>query len=380
MFTKKLKLPMRYMEGSQLSTEGVLFYQDGGCIQLGRDLEVCAGLTKEKLVSMTKDRVTEWVMFKSQGHTYVTSMKVFRYLLSPSNPLLFCEKYLFTKAIENLLWDTKMSDTNGLMSAQMFKLENAISHNPVFESDEEEIFFNFDRCSYVDHTIEKLLLHENDHPLLPVAKDLIMKKQVSGDILADNDDYEYLSGKCIVQEAVQELTVPIKQYLATAPCIEKTMVSQLSPYQYQPKMIQAISARVNVDCTPFYDFRCPLAKDDINRRMHLDSFLYGALDTFDNYEFNVFGISYIPNEEKFEIHYLENSYWRIEPPTKLPRTMEDAFRSVAKWYNWPCDKISICKTLSEEIYIDVSHRNGLCEKFYIDIPIFDLMAHNLIDQ
>ena len=380
MYTKKIRLPMRYSEGSELSTEGVLFYQDGCCMQLGRVLEICAGLSKEKLVSISKDRVTEWIMFKSQGRTYVTTMKVYRYHICQNNTLLYCDKYLFTKAIENLLWDTKMSPNNGLMSAQMFKLENAIAHNPTFESDEDEIFFNFDRQSFVDHTIEKLLLYQNDHPLLPVAKDLIMKKQVGSDILADNDDYEALSGKCIIEEAVLDLTVPIKQYLAAAPSFEKTIVSQLSPYQYHPKLIQTIGAHVNVDSTPFVGFKCPFSKQDVNRTLHLDNLLYNALDVSDNYEFNVFGITYTPAEERFEIHYLENSYWKINPPSKLPIHLEEAFRYIFKWYNNPCRKISVCKTISEEVFISVETMSGRHENFYIDITLFDLMAHNLIDQ
>ena len=207
-----------------------------------------------------------------------------------------------------------------------------------------------------------------------------MKKQVGSDILADNDDYEALSGKCIIEEAVLDLTVPIKQYLAAAPSFEKTIVSQLSPYQYHPKLIQTLGARVNVDSTPFVGFKCPFSKQDVNRTLHLDNLLYEALDVFDNYEFNVFGITYTPTEERFEIHYLENSYWKIDPPSKLPLHLEEAFRHIFKWYNSPCRKISVCKTILEEVFISVETMSGRRENFYVDIALFDLMAHNLIDQ
>ena len=125
MFIRKLKLPSRYNPGTELSTESVLFYQDGGCIQLGREITIQPGVTKEKMISFNRDHVTEWLLFHYNNQTYVTTMKVFSMVMSNSgNQLVGCEKFMFTKAIENFLFDAKFCVNDGLESAQLFRLKN----------------------------------------------------------------------------------------------------------------------------------------------------------------------------------------------------------------------------------------------------------------
>ena len=379
MFIQKLRMPMRYKPGTFLDTTGVLFYQDGSCIQLGRTVQVVPGLSKEKLCNVTPNRVTEWVTFKHGGREYVTSMRVYtRYMDSLHKQRIHVDKFLFTKAIENLLNDTKMCKNDGLMSAQMFRLENAIRRNPDLVDPDEQVFFNFDRCAYVESMIERLLLTQNDHPIMPIYHDLIFKKDVGAEVLADEE--HYLDYNNPISDAVMDLTVPIKSYLASSPILEREIVGALSPFKYQPNLLQVMSHRVNEDRTPFLQFKCPLSEKDINEDMCANDIIYSLVSTLDEYPFDAFCISYDVKTDTSKFVYKLNTHFGTDDSVKVPKLMHDAVKLLVKWFNEPCTRIDIARTPTEEIFISILTGSGHNVKFYVDIALFDLAAHNLIDQ
>ena len=379
MFIQKLRMPMRYRPGTSLDTTGVLFYQDGTCMQLGRTIQVVPGLTKEKLCSVTPNRVTEWVTFKHDGKNYVTSMRVYaRYEDSTHKPQIRSDKFLFTKAIENLLNDSKMCRNDGLMSAQMFRLENAIRRNPDLVDPEEEIFYQFDRCAYVENMVERLLLKQNDYPIMPIYHDLIFKKDIGSEVLADEDDY--LTQINPITDAVFDLTVPIKSYLASSPIIEREIVGALSPFKYQPNLLQVMSHRVNEDRTPFVQFKCPFAEKDLNEDICANDTIYSLVSTVDEFPFDAFCVSYDAITDSSNFIYKVNTHFGTDNIMKVPKLMHDSIRLLKKWFNEPCDKIDICRTPTEEIFINIHTTTGHNVRFYVDISLFDLAAHNLIDQ
>lgn len=379
MFIQKLRMPMRCKPGTFLDTTGVLFYQDGSCTQLGRTVIVVPGLAKEKLCSVTPNRVTEWVTFDHDGRKYVTTMRVYtRYMDSLHKQHINVEKYLFTKAIENLLNDSKMCENNGLMSAQMFRLENAIRHNPDLVDPDEQIFFDFDRCAYVETMIERLLLTKTDHPIMPIYHDLIFKKDVGAEVLADEENH--LAYNNPISDAVLDLTVPIKSYLASSPIIEREIVGALSPFKYQPNLLQVMSNRVNEDRTPFLQFKCPLNEKELNEDMCTNDIFYSLVSTIDEYPFDAFCISYDVITDASKFVYKVNTHFGMDSNTKVPKLMHDSVKLLVKWFNEPCTRIDICRTPTEEIFIDIFTGSGHNVKFYVDIALFDLAAHNLIDQ
>lgn len=383
MFTQKLKIPMRYEPGTTFDTSGVLFYQDGGCMPLGRVVSIVPGLYKEKLCSLSKDRVTEWVSFTYNNTTYVTSMKVYTLMDLNDGKNIFCDKYLFTKAIESLLYDSGMSDSCELMSSQMFKLENTISEYPQFASDEEEIFFNFDKRAYIDSKIEEKLLTKNPYPILPVARDLIFKKNVDADILADNPDerfYEQTYPAEAIEVAVNEITVPIKGYLAAAPITERRIVGELSPFQTQPKIMEYIRSRVNENLTPFMKFKCPFSKDEMNEGIVTNDVLYSVISDFDEYPYNYYCVEYT-SDEKYRTVYRGNTYFGCykENEASVDWKIKCALQYLGKWFNSPFKKVSVCRTPTEELFISFTTSNGTTFNFYVDIAVFDLAAHNLIN-
>ena len=381
MFIQRLRMPIRYKPGTSLDTTGVLFYQDGTCMQLGRTVQVVPGLAKEKLCNITPNRVTEWVTFKHNEREYVTSMCVYsRHEDIYHKQVLHKDKYLFTKAIENLLNDSCMCKNNGLMSAQMFRLENAISRNPEYVDPEEEIFFQFDRCAYVENMVEKLLLTNNDHPIMPIYHDLIFKKDVGAEVLADENDGYYYTEINPITEAVCDLTVPIKAYLASSPIIEREIVGALSPFKYQPNLLQVMSKRINEDRTPFLQFKCPFNEKDINEDMCANETIYSLVSTIDEFPYDAFCVTYDVETRKSKFVYKLNTHFGTDNKLEVPRIMHDVISLLPKWFNESCKKIDICRTPTEEIFIDILTGSGHNVRFYIDIALFDLAAHNLIDQ
>lgn len=383
MFIRKLKLPSRYVPGTELSTEGVLFYQDGGCIKLGREITIQPGVTKEKLVAFYPDHVTEWIMFHFNSMTYVTTMKVFSMAMTGDNrQLIGCEKFMFTKAIENLLYDTKFCENNGLESAQLFRLKNAICRMATdgtksFNDEGEAFLFKYDRMGYLDIEIERLLLRDSPYPMVPLVRDLICKKEINSEILSD-DPYWYIEDP--VRYAVQDMTVPILTYLASAAPIEKDIITQLSPYQYQPKLIKHLSSRPNEDVTNFYGYKCPFLKNEVSRSLRLDTELYQAIDKIDRDTMDAFSLSFDNNSKSISMRYGGNTYFnRMDMNNKnYTQNVKDAIDELVKWFNEPFVRLDVCKTIFEEIFIEIILPSGTAAKFYVDIPIFDLMAHNLI--
>lgn len=379
MFIQKLKMPMRHNPGTFLDTTGVLFYQDGTCMQLGRSVQVVPGLTKEKLCSVTPNRVTEWISFKHDHKSYVTSMRVYsRYEDSLHKPQITMEKYLFTKAIENLLNDSKMCKNDGLMSAQMFKLENVIKRNPDLVDPDEEAFFNFDKCAYVEAMIERLLLRENDHPIMPIYHDLICKKDVGSEVLADDERYiPYINP---ISDAVLDLTVPIKSYLASSPVIEREIVGALSPFRYQPNLLMVMATKANEDLTPFLQFKCPFSENELNNDICTGEIIYSLITTIDEFPFDAFCVSYDVTTNTSAFVYKSNTHFGSDNILKVPKVMHDAIRAMVVWFNEPCIKIDVCRTPTEEIFINILTGSGHNVRYYVDIALFDLAAHNLIDQ
>lgn len=383
MFIRKLKLPSRYNPGTELSTESVLFYQDGGCIQLGREITIQPGVTKEKMISFNRDHVTEWLLFHYNNQTYVTTMKVFSMVMSNSgNQLVGCEKFMFTKAIENFLFDAKFCVNDGLESAQLFRLKNAICRmanegEHVFEDEGEEFLYKYDKQGYLDIMVERLLLENNPYPMVPIVQDLICKKEVGSEILID-DPYWYMDNP--VHAAVQDMTVPIMTYLASASPMEKSIVTQLSPYQYQPKIIKHLNTRPNEDVTNFYAYKCPFLKDEVSRSLRIDSSLYQAIDKIDRDVMDAFSLSFDSNSKSINLKYGINSYFSKMEILKnqCSLNIEEAVSDIVKWFNEPIARVDICKTIFEEIFIEITLPTGTSAKFYVDIPIFDLMAHNLV--
>lgn len=379
MFIQRLSMPMRYKPGTALDTTGVLFYQDGTCMQLGRTIQVVPGLTKEKLCSVTPNRVTEWVTFRHNGRNYVTSMRVYtRYEDSMHKQQIRSDKFLFTKAIENLLNDSQMCKNDGLMSAQMFRLENAISRNPELVDPEEEIFYQFDRCAYVETMVERLLLSQNDHPIMPIYHDLIFKKDVGAEVLADENNYLVYTNP--ITDAVFDLTVPIKSYLASSPIVEREIVGSLSPFKYQPNLLQMMSQRVNEDLTLFTQFKCPFSEKDLNEDICANDTIYSLVSTIDEFPFDAFCVSYNALTDTSRFIYKVNTHFGTDGMVKVPKLMHDSIKLLKKWFNEPCNKIDICRTPTEEIFINIHTTTGHDVKFYVDISLFDLAAHNLIDQ
>ena len=379
MFIQKLKIPMRHAPGTTLDTTGVLFYQDGTCMQLGRTVQVVPGLTKEKICNVSNGRVTEWMKFRHDKNDYVTSMRVFTKRMSCDHqPLISSEKYLFTKAIENLLNDTKMCQNDGLSSAQMFRLENAIRNNPESVNEEDETFYYLDKCRYVENVIEKLLLTQNDHPILPIYHDLIFKKDFGSEVLMDPSDYI----PCIdpIKDAVYDLTVPIKSYLASSPTIEREIVGSLSPYHHEPNLLQIMSKRPNEDKTNFIRFKCPFDKSVIDSDFQTNEIMYPFITTLDEYPFDSLCLTYNVTENRIEFVYKTNTHFGTDNNNRVPMPLQIVTRSLVQWFNEPCTRIDICRTPTDEVFISVHARSGHKVNFYVDIALFDLAAHNLIDM
>ena len=379
MFIQKLKIPMRYDPGTILDTTGVLFYQDGTCMQLGRTVQVVPGLTKEKICNVSKGRVTEWVKFCYNKSDYVTSMRVYtRRETCINGPLISSEKYLFTKAIENLLNDTQMCNNSGLSSAQMFRLENAIRNSPDKVSEDDEVFYHFDKCAYVESMIERLLLTQNDHPIIPIYHDLIFKKDFGSEVLVDPEDYIPYTDP--ITDAVYDLTVPIKSYLASSSTIEKEIVGSLSPYQYEPNILQIMSKRPNEDKTAFMQFKCPFDKSVINADFQTNDIMYPFITTLDEYPFDSMCLTYNVINDTSKFVYKTNTHFGTDNNNKVPSSLHYAIRNLVKWFNEPFTRIDVCRTPTDEVFISIVTGSGHKVNFYVDIALFDLAAHNLIDM
>lgn len=353
---------------------------DSSCALIGRKISFFNIIRKQKLVSVEVDRATEWIVFYANNNTYVTSMKVYR--LFSNQAFVTCEKYLFIKAIENLLQATCSNKNDGLVSVPRFKLEDVICYDPVFSCDEDEIYFNFDRVAYVESQIEKLLMSENDYPLLPVIHDLIIKKEIGGgDLFVDPNEQRYENADPI-RNAVLNLTVPIKTYLSTANETEKQIIKQLSPYQYQPKMLQYLGSKVNENLTRPYVFQCPVNDEEIHRIQNFTEYLYEAIDLIDRSNQNHFCISWFSETNKFFTTYTGNSYFEKEKSgvDGCPEDLKESFYQIQKWFNQRCISITICKTITEECFIDIAETTGSHFRFYVDLAVFDLLAHNLLNQ
>lgn len=378
MFIQKLKLPMRYEPGTSIDTTGVLFHQDGTCMPLGRTIQVVPGITKEKICNISKNRVTEWVKFRYNNTDYVTSMRVYtKNELNTHKPFFTSDKYLFTKAIENLLNDTKMCANTGLSSAQMFRLENAIRNNPSYVNEDEEVFYCFDKCAYVSNVIERLLLTQNKYPILPIYHDLIFKKDFGSEVLMDPIDYIPCTDP--ITDAVYDLTVPIKSYLAASPFVEREIVGSLSPYQYEPNLLQIMAKRPNEDKTEFLKFKCPLDKSVINSDFVTNDIMYSFITTIDEYPFDSMCVMYDVETNTSKFVYKFNSHFGTDYIDKVPRFINEAMGTLVKWFNETCVKIDVCKTPTDEIFINIHTQSDHKIGFYIDIDLFDLAAHNLIE-
>ena len=389
MFIQKMKLPMRYKSGISLSSEMPIFYRDGGCFKLGRKITIQPNISKEKIIGVAKDRIVEWTVFSYNTESYITAMKIYEKLPSAREPVFTCSKYLFTKAIENFFYDSHFFRTNGLKSAQMFELENAICCKPAFMSDMDEILFKFDRVSFIESEIERLFVF-NKQPLLPVAHDLILKKEVSSDILVDPDVwcYEDMCDNDPVKDAVSGLTVPILQLLASASPSEKQIINQLSPQQSQPPLFQYIGKHANENITDQYQFTYPFDGAELVKNYTFSSEIYQAIDIFDRSFFDHFCVKLsndpkTPKSAYYGNTYLYSDQTELENCTDFLKTglnnILQMLYAINKWSNNSFDTITVCKTVTEELFIDLE-KNGRHEVFYIDLCIFDLLAHNLIDQ
>jgi hypothetical protein len=378
MFIQKLKLPTRYNPGTTIDTTGVLFHQDGSCMPLGRVIQIVPGISKEKVCNVLKNRITEWIKFCFNGVNYVTSMRVYvRGELNTHRPFFTSEKYLFTKAIENLLNDTKMCSNTGLTSAQMFRLENAIKNNPDQVDPEEELYFNFDKCAYVENMIEKLLLTQNSYPILPIYHDLIFKKNIGSEVLMEPDDYIPCADP--ITDAVYDLTVPIKSYLASSSVLEKDIIGSLSPYQYGPNLLQVMAKHPHEDKTNFIVFKCPFDQKVINSDVQTNELMYTFISTLDEYPFDSVCLTHEVKSGLTKFIYKFNTHFGTDFENKVPRNIQIATQNLVKWFNEPCTKIDICKTPTNEIFINIHTATDHVVGFYIDIDLFDLAAHNLIN-
>lgn len=390
MFIQKIRLPMRYKEGVTLNSSAPIFYYDGSCFELGRKITIRPNLSKEKIISVEKDHVVEWTVFFSQSSAYTTAMKVYRKQDVPSGDTIYsCDKYLFTRSIENLLHEADLYRTDGLKSAQMFELENAVCYNPQFLSDTDEIFFNYDRLSFIEAQIERVLLTGNKLPLFPVAKDLILKKEVGSDILVDpdtryySDDFESIDP---VKRAVYDLTVPIIQFLSQASPTEKQIVGSLSPHSSQPALFQYIGQHVNEDLSGQYHFPYPFSGKELIRDHSFNNDLYQAIDIFDRSFFDHFCLKLFPKTQTIEVVYYGNTHLYSDKTTMQEcanflhhelQSIVSMLYSIDKWSNNSCNVITVCKTVTEELFIDLV-KNGRHENLYVDLCVFDLLAHNLI--
>ena len=213
---------------------------------------------------------------------------------------------------------------------------------------------------------------------MPIYHDLIFKKDVGAEVLADEE--HYLDYNNPISDAVLDLTVPIKSYLASSPILEREIVGALSPFKYQPNLLQVMSHRVNEDRTPFLQFKCPLSEKDINEDMCANDIIYSLVSTLDEYPFDAFCISYDVKTDASKFVYKLNTHFGTDDSVKVPKLMHDAVKLLVKWFNEPCTRIDIARTPTEEIFINILTGSGHNVKFYVDIALFDLAAHNLIDQ